>query len=86
MFDNGDKSVQENVYDYDNYNVYELQVSLLDILQTEIESYIFPNGILEMNYDKAIKRNPDMEKLRLEVRKQQGDISSHINPEDFLNK
>lgn len=85
IFDNADKSIQESVADYDNYNVFELQVTLLDILQTELENYICPD-ILEEDIEEAIKRNPDMEKLRLEVREQQGRIASYISTEEFMNK
>ena len=85
IFDNGDGSCMESVSDYDNYNVFELQVTLLDILQTTLENYIFPDG-LEEDYDKAIKRNPDMERLRLEVREQQGKIASYISTKEFMEK
>ena len=81
-YDAGDKSSMESVSDY---NLFELQLTLLDDLQTELENYIYPNG-LEEDDDKAIKRNPDMEKLRLEIRKQQGKIASYINSKEFMKK
>lgn len=84
-FDAGDKSYIESVSDYDNYNLFELQVTLLDTLQTLLENYIYPNG-LEEDLDEAIKRNPDMEKLRLEVREQQGRIASYIDTQEFIDK
>jgi len=85
LFDNATGTIIESVSDYDNYNVFELQVTLLDILQTELENYIFPD-ILEEDYDKAIKRNPEIEKLRLEVREQQGRIASYIDTQEFMEK
>jgi DNA-directed RNA polymerase subunit RPC12/RpoP len=84
-FDAGDKSYIERVFDYDNYNLFELQVTLLDTLQTLLENYIYPNG-LEEDLDEAIIRNPDMEKLRLEVREQQGRIASYIDTQEFMKK
>lgn len=84
-FDAGDKSYIENVSDYDYYNKFELQITLLDMLQSLLENYIFPNG-LEEDYDEAIKKNPDMEKLRLEVRKQQGKLVSYIDTREFIDK
>lgn len=84
-FDAGDKSYIESVSDYDNYNLFELQVTLLDTLQTLLENYIHPNGLKE-DLDEAIKRNPDMEKLRLEVREQQGRVASYIDIEEFIGK
>jgi len=84
-FDAGDKSYIESVSDYDNYNLFELQVTLLDTLQTLLENYIYPNG-LEEDLDEAIKRNPEMEKLRLEVREQQGRIASYIDTKEFIDK
>lgn len=85
QMDAGDKSYIESVYDYDKYNLFELQVYILDMLQTILENYISPEG-LEEDIEEAIKRNPDMEKLRLEVREQQGRIASYINTEEFINK
>lgn len=77
MFDNADKSVQESVSDYDNSNLFELQIIILDILQTLLENYICPDP-LEEDIEKAIEKNSEMEKLRLEVRKQQGKIATYI--------
>jgi protein-arginine kinase activator protein McsA len=85
-FDNADKSCMESVSDYDRDSLQTLQSILLDNLCTITENYIFPKGILEEDYNKAIKRNPDMEKLRLEVREQQGRIASYINPKEWFQK
>ena len=86
MFDAGDKSYIESVSDYNNYNVFDLQIDLLDILQSTLQDYIFPKGIIEEDYNKAIKRNLEMEKLRIEVRNQQSKIVSYINIGEFMNK
>ncbi len=86
IFDNADKSVQESVSDYDKYDVFDLQITLLNILQSSLQDYVFPKGIIEEDYDKAIKRNPEMEKLRIKVRDQQSRIASYINIGEFMNK
>jgi len=84
IFDNGDKSCMESVTDYDNYNVFELQVTLLDILQTELECFLMKEDLEGL--DKMIKNNPEIEKLRLEVREQQGRIASYIDTQEFMEK
>jgi len=43
IFDNSDKSHQENVSDYDELDIYELQVCILDILFRIKIRIIFPN-------------------------------------------
>lgn len=80
-FDNATGTEQESVSDYNNFNLFELQVFLLDIFQTLLEKYIFPD--LEIDYS---KKYPELEKLRLEVREQQGRIASYINIKEFMDK
>lgn len=85
LFDNATGTIKESVSDYDNYNVFELQSFLLGILETEIENYILPNG-LDDDIDECIKKNPGLNKLRLDIRKQQGKILSYVDWGEFLNK
>ncbi len=80
-YDSGDKSFMESISDYNNYNIFELKVTLLDTLQTLIENYIYPD--LDLDYS---AKYPELEKLRLEVRKQQDQIASYINIEEFMKK
>ena len=76
-FDNSDKSIQENVSDLDNLNLFELQCELISNLITIIENYIHPKGI-NNNYEEEIKNNLDLEKLRINLNKQQEKISSYF--------
>jgi hypothetical protein len=73
-FDAGDKSYIENVSDYDDKNIFQLQIYILDAMQTLLENYIYPE--LEIDYS---NKYPELEKLRLEVREQQRRIASYLD-------
>jgi DNA-directed RNA polymerase subunit RPC12/RpoP len=74
--DAGDKSYIENVSDYTNSNLFELQCNLLDKLQVLIGDYIHPKGIGE-DYEEEVLKNLTLETLRIEIRKQQEKISTY---------
>jgi len=71
-FDAGDKSYIENVYDYDNDNVFELQSDLLNIELDCVNTNLAEGGL-----GLPTKDNPELQELRKELLAELKKLSSY---------
>jgi DNA-directed RNA polymerase subunit RPC12/RpoP len=79
--DAGDKFYYiESVYEYNKYNIYELQFYLISDTLCIIDTFFLESE----NYDRKIK--PKLKNLREELRKEYDKISSYINIKEYINK
>lgn len=79
-FDNGDKSIQESVSDYDNYNVFELQLWLIDNEITIVDNLIEDEDGLPTN------KYPKLNRLRDNLLELHTRVLSQINIREFFEK